>query len=166
VNSSMPTLAGSHPGIDRSNKTVHCQHDSLESPPAQLSVMGGATLSDEDEDFPTRVFSIRQSRAPSYPIIGERHSDLPSNMIERDVSRSEGGRIMFPVISVVCGVTVIRRFPESEYAVLPRVTVVSACYEVGVRMVESTYDVCTVPNMSTERESGTMSSRTGICANN
>ena len=123
----MPTLAGSHPGIDRSNKTVHCQHDSLESPPAQLSVMGGATLSDEDEDFPTRVFSIRQSRAPSYPIIGERHSDLPSNMIEREVSRNEGGRIMFPVISVVCGVTVIRRFPESEYAVLPRVTVVSAC---------------------------------------
>jgi hypothetical protein len=117
VNSAMSTLDGSHPGIDRSNKTVHCQHVSLESPPAQWSVMGGVTLS-EAKAFPTRVFSIRQSRAPSYPIIGERHSALPSNTIESDVSRSEGGRIMFPLRREVCGVTVIRRFPESEYEVL------------------------------------------------
>lgn len=31
--------------------------------------------------------------------------------------------------------------------------------------MRGTYDVCTVPNMSTEREIGTISNRTGICAN-
>ena len=118
VKSSTCALAGSHPGIDRSNNTIHCQRVSLESPPAQLSVIGGATSS-EDDVVPTSVFSTRQSLAPSYPIIGERDSALPSNIIESDVSRSEGGRIIFPERRAVCGVTVIRRFPQSEYAVLP-----------------------------------------------
>lgn len=119
MKSSTERLAGSQPGTARSNKTVHCQNASLLSPPAQLSVIGGAGTSVEDDDAaPTNTFSIRHSLAPSYPISSDMDSDLPSNTIEREVRRSDAGRIIAPVNREVCGVTVIRTFPEREYAVL------------------------------------------------
>lgn len=121
VKSDTSRLAGNHPGMAISNTTSHCQHDSVLSPPAQFSVMGGATPSDEVA-FPTKAFETRHSLPPSYPINDERDSALPSNTTDRDVSRSEAGRIMVPVRRDVCGVTVISTFPDNEYAVLVRVS--------------------------------------------
>lgn len=111
----MCRFGGSQPGIERSNRTVHCQHLSRGSPPAQFNVIGAATCSaEEDELAPTNVFSIRQSLTPSYPNIGDRDSDFPSKTIESDFRRMDGGRIMFPVRNEVFGVIVTRTLPESE----------------------------------------------------
>lgn len=122
VYSGMYKLWGSQPGIERSNKTVHCQHVSLGCPPAQLRVSDGATLppsGDEDKLAPPTTFcSTRHNLVASYPSTGEMDSALPSNTTESDLRRMDGGRMIFPVKKDVCGVMVIITCPESEYAVL------------------------------------------------
>ena len=78
---------------------------------------GGKTASEGSTGLvdPTRTFSTRHSRKGWYPRIGDRHSDWPSKITERDFRRMGGGWEGVDVRNEEGeGDIVMSTFPESE----------------------------------------------------